>query len=74
MAVFFFFHLVILALVAVLSEYDRIWTSLVNPVLRVMLANAGDTALILGPEGLHVPQLLKPTHLEPVLCNEKPLQ
>ena len=68
---FFFIHLVMLALVAVLSEYDTIWTSLVSPVLRVMFANAGDMALILGPEGLHVPQLLKPRHPEPVLCDKR---
>ena len=42
-------------------------------------ANAGDTGSSLGPGRSHmprsnyarVPQLLKPTHLEPVLCNKR---
>ena len=42
-------------------------TSLVVPAVKNSPANAGDTGLIPGPGGSHVPQLLSPKLLSPSL-------
>ena len=50
-----------------------------GPVVKNPPANAGDTGLIPGPGRSHMPrstevrapQLLKPAHLEPLLCNKR---
>ena len=45
-----------------------------GPVVGNPPADVGNIGLIPGPGRSHIPQLLKPMHLEPLLCNEKPLQ
>ena len=55
------------------------WDFRGGPVVKNLPANAGDTSSIPGPGRFHmlwgnwarVPQLLKPTGLEPMLCNKR---